>query len=75
VIPSTALNQAILDHPSLKFKVKKTFLEENSDDEAPQQVEEPSDEDDDIDIEADKVNPNINFQKEPTVLNEQYFKL
>jgi len=74
VIPSTALNQAILDHPSLKFKVKKTILEENSDDEAPQQEEEPS-EDDDIDIEADKLNPNINFQKETTVLNEQYFKL
>lgn len=49
-----------MDHPSLKFKVKKTFLEENSDGEEPPQEEEPS-EDDDIDIEADKINPNINF--------------
>ena len=53
--------------------MKKTFLEENSEGEEPQE-EEPSD-DDDIDIEADKLNPNINFQKEATVLNEQYFKL
>jgi hypothetical protein len=59
VIPSTALNQAILDHPNLKFEVKKTILEkDDSDEEMPQ--EEPS-EDEDIDIEADKVNPNINF--------------
>ena len=59
MIPSNALSQAILDHPSLNFKVKKTLLEDNSDGEEPQ-PEEPS-EDDDIDIEADKVNPNINF--------------
>jgi hypothetical protein len=38
--------------------VKKTLLEKDSDDE---QQEEPSDEDDSIDIEADKLNPNINF--------------
>ena len=63
------MNQAILDHTSLKFKVKKTFLEENSDNEEPQQEDQVSD-DDDIDIEADKLNPNINFQKEATVLNE-----
>jgi hypothetical protein len=59
VIPSTALNQAILDHPNLKFEVKKTILEKDeSDDEMI--PEEPS-EDEDIDIEADKVNPNVNY--------------
>lgn len=61
VIPSTAMNQAILDHPNLKFEVKKTILEKDDSD-AEQPFAEAS-EDDDIDIEADKINPNINFQK------------
>jgi hypothetical protein len=55
------MNQAILDHPNLKFEVKKTILEkDDSDEDMPQ--EEPSS-GDEIDIEADKVNPNINYQK------------
>jgi hypothetical protein len=61
-----------LDHPCLKFEVKKTILDQDSENEQP--VSEPSS-DDDIDIEADKLNPNINFQKEEVVLNEQYFKM
>jgi len=48
-----------LDHPNLKFEVKKTILEKDDSDEDIPLVE--SSEDEDIDIEADKVNPNINF--------------
>jgi|TARA_B110000285_G_scaffold213399_1_gene257686 hypothetical protein len=69
VIPSEALEKKIQEHPTLKYEMVKTNLGEDGEDEEnneePIEQEEEIDEDiADIDVEEDKLNPNINFRKE-----------
>lgn len=78
VIPSPALEKKIKDHPSLKYKEEKCNLA-NPEDEENEGTNNPADkqddDSDDIDIEEDKLNPNINFKKDHNEMNTQYFRL
>ena len=67
VVPSVALNQAILDHPNLKYQMVKTYINEGEEEE--NDIPATNAEEDDEDIEEDKLNPNINFQKEEVHMN------
>jgi len=62
VIPSRAMTQAILDHPNLKYDMITNVFEDTDDPEEKEfLVERADEEEDDEDIEGDKLNPNINF--------------
>lgn len=65
VIPSEALEKKIQEHPTLKYEMVKTNLDEDDEEDNEEPIDQEDEEhDEDIDVEEDKLNPNINFRKE-----------